>query len=232
VYTLIRYVDVTVTIQTSLEINDVVIDEAQNFTIAELFLIRSLFVLGSSYTLCGDLNQRYDDACISDWREAESVFTMEPDIFYLTRNLRNTKQINAVSLTLIGDQISDPSPVTGPPVRVVTDPNTDYTTLLDELRTSIDHLESPKIVFIGSKPYVDRLVAAIEVVDINAIGGLEYDGAVILVHDLPDSSNSRRSLYVALTRSRWAVTLVIGDDMSMWVKDLLESAPPDCVTVH
>jgi DNA helicase IV len=229
---MIREFDSSVTIRPAVFINDIVIDEAQNFTLSELNLLRVLFPLSHSYTLCGDLNQRIDDTCLSDWYEIEPLFGSAPDVFFLTRNLRNTKQINAVSLTLIGDQISDPSPVTGPPVRIVTDPNTDYTTLLDELRTSIDHLESPKIVFIGSKPYVDRLVAAIEVVAINAIGGLEYDGAVILVHDLPDSANSRRSLYVALTRSRWAVTLVIGDDISMWVKDLLGSASPDCVTVH
>lgn len=230
-YTIIRHIDVSVTIQTSLEINDVVIDEAQNFMMSELFLIRSLFVLGSSYTLCGDLNQRLDDSCISDWLETEPLFGSYPDIFYLTRNLRNTQQINAVSLTLIGDQISDPSPVSGPPVRVITSPNNDYATLIDELRTSIDHLENPKIVVIRSKPYVDSLTLPIEVVDMDAIGGLEYDGAVIVVHDLADSANSRRSLYVALTRSRWAVTLVIEDDKSMWVKDLLGSAPPDCVTV-
>jgi DNA helicase IV len=116
-------------------------------------------------------------------------------------------------------------------VRVITSPNNEYATLIDELRTSIDHLENPKIVVIRSKPYVDSLTLPIEVVDMDAIGGLEYDGAVIVVHDLADSANSRRSLYVALTRSRWAVTLVIEDDKSMWVKDLLGSAPPDCVTV-
>jgi hypothetical protein len=92
-------------------------------------------------------------------------------------------------------------------------------------------LDNPKIVIIGSKPYVDRLTVPIEIVDIDAIGGLEYDGAVVVIHGLPDSSKSRRSLYVALTRSRWAVTMVIEDDKSMWVKDLLGSAPPDCVTV-
>ena len=230
-YTIIRHVDVSVTIQTSLEINDVVIDEAQNFTISELFLIRSLFVLGSSYTLCGDLNQRLDDSCISDWLDTELIFGSAPDIFYLTRNLRNTQQINAASLTLIGDHISDPSPVSGPPVRIITNPNNDYPTLINELRTSIDHLDNPKIVIIGSKTYVNSLTVPIEIVDIDAIGGLEYDGAVVVVHDLPDSAKSRRSLYVALTRSRWAVTIVIEDEQSMWVKDLLGSAPPDCVTV-
>ena len=219
------------TIRPAVFINDIVVDEAQNFTLSELNLLRVLFPLSHSYTLCGDLNQRINDTCLSDWYEIEPLFGSAPDVFFLTRNLRNTKQINAVSLTLIGDQISDPSPVTGPPVRVITNLNTEYTTLVDELRTSVDQLDNPKIVVIASKPYVDSLTLPIEVVDIDAIGGLEYDGAVIVVHNLPDSANSRRSLYVALTRSRWAVTMVIEDDKSMWVKELLGSAPPDCVTV-
>lgn len=231
IYSTIREFDPSVTIRPAVFINDIVVDEAQNFTLSELNLLRVLFPLSHSYTLCGDLNQRINDTCLSDWYEIEPLFGSAPDVFFLTRNLRNTKQINAVSLTLIGDQISDPSPVTGPPVRVITNLNTEYTTLVDELRTSVDQLDNPRIVVIGSKPYVDSLTLPIEVVDIDAIGGLEYDGAVIVVHDLPDSANSRRSLYVALTRSRWAVTMVIEDDKSMWVKDLLGSAPPDCVTV-
>ena len=231
VYAVIREFDPSVTIRPAVFINDIVLDEAQNFTLSELNLLRILFPLSHSYTLCGDLNQRLDDACISDWYEVEPLFGSAPDIFYLTRNLRNTQQINAASLTLIGDQISDPSPVSGPPVRIITNSNNDYANIIDELRTSIDNLDNPKIVIIGSKPYVDRLTVPIEIVDIDAIGGLEYDGAVVVIHGLPDSSKSRRSLYVALTRSRWAVTMVIEDDKSLWVKDLLGSAPPDCVSV-
>jgi hypothetical protein len=53
------------------------------------------------------------------------------------------------------------------------------------------------------------------------LGGLEYDHAIILIDDIPDTRESRRQLYVAVTRARRELTLVFCKGTPDWVVDVL-----------
>lgn len=70
----------------------VVIDEAQDFSPFQLFILKEM-TLGNSFTILGDLSQAiYDYQGIEDWDDFKQVF-QESGYYELTRSYRSTKEI-------------------------------------------------------------------------------------------------------------------------------------------
>ncbi len=70
----------------------VVIDEAQDFSPFQVYVLKEI-TLGNSFTILGDLSQAiYDYQGIEDWSAFKEVF-QETGYYELTRSYRSTKEI-------------------------------------------------------------------------------------------------------------------------------------------
>ena len=70
----------------------VVIDEAQDFSPFQVYVLKEI-TLGNSFTILGDLSQAiYDYQGIEDWNAFKEVF-QETGYYELTRSYRSTKEI-------------------------------------------------------------------------------------------------------------------------------------------
>lgn len=70
----------------------VVIDEAQDFSPFQIYILKEI-TIGNSFTILGDLSQAiYDYQGIEDWNDFKEVF-QETGYYELTRSYRSTKEI-------------------------------------------------------------------------------------------------------------------------------------------
>ncbi|PDY46640.1 DNA helicase UvrD [Bacillus pseudomycoides] len=70
----------------------VVIDEAQDFSPFQIYILKEI-TMGNSFTILGDLSQAiYDYQGIEDWNDFKEVF-QETGYYELTRSYRSTKEI-------------------------------------------------------------------------------------------------------------------------------------------
>lgn len=92
------------------------IDEAQDFSINELKLLKRILTDKCRFDIYGDLNQKLQDyRCVNQWNEIN--FVLNKNIYELDYSYRNTKQIveyvnkktnsNMKSLNLNGDEVKE-----------------------------------------------------------------------------------------------------------------------------
>jgi hypothetical protein len=226
------------------DFNHIIVDEAQELSLDDLLLLDTVLPHHSMVTLCGDLYQRQNEFGLKRWESVTKSMRGAIDIQSLKVNYRSTYEINTVGRAFMPAAESSPSPNRGKqPVAVdlreigrvkatervaelvqkasVDSSNQDRIGVIwMSAQAPINVLSLGKMADLASqrKERTDARIIGGPVAD---LGGLEYDHAIILIDDILDTRESRRQLYVAVTRARRELTLVFCKGTPNWVVDVL-----------
>jgi DNA helicase IV len=220
------------------------VDEAQELSLDDLLLLDTVLPHHSMVTLCGDLYQRQNEFGLKRWESVTKSMRGAIDIQSLKVNYRSTYEINTVGRAFMPAAESSPSPNRGKqPVAVDLREigRVKATERVAELvqKASVDSSNQDRIgvIWMSAQAPInvpslgkmadlasqrnERTDARIIGGPVADLGGLEYDHAIILIDDIPDTRESRRQLYVAVTRARRELTLVFCKGTPNWVVDVL-----------
>lgn len=226
------------------DFNHIIVDEAQELSLDDLLLLDTVLPHHAMVTLCGDLYQRQNEFGLKRWESVTKSMRGAIDIQSLKVNYRSTYEINTVGRAFMPAAESSPSPNRGKqPVAVELREigRVKATERVAELvqRASLDSSNQDRIgvIWMSAQAPInvpslgkmadlasqrkERTDARIIGGPVADLGGLEYDHAIILIDDIPDTRESRRQLYVAVTRARRELTLVFCKGTPNWVVDVL-----------
>ncbi|MES5927105.1 3'-5' exonuclease [Bacillus cereus group sp. MG9] len=206
----------------------VVIDEAQDFSPFQVYVLKEI-TLGNSFTILGDLSQAiYDYQGIEDWGAFKEVF-QETDYYELTRSYRSTKEIIEFANEIIKNAeipvgLATPVFRSGEDVKVI--PAEDQFT---EVLKTLQHLQTEDVKTIAvigrtddeCRDIYEKLTNAgltvnvieadqskyeggISVVPVYLAKGLEFDAVLLIDVDEEHYKNTKHDaklLYVGCTRS-------------------------------
>lgn len=216
------------------DIKHIIVDEAQDVTPLEWFLLAAINDAGS-WSIMGDLNQRRSDHTLSSWQHVIDVIDKDPSeipIHTLERGYRSTKPILTFAnrllprseRRLLSFQQEGPSPSVH---KVRADSLGTYCIAeIGQLHTNYPHGTiavidcNPRRVQDGlrkagwalsrTSPIIWELAdKRVTVLHPDASRGLEFDGVVVIEpDDFPENFGRHGLLYTALTRANRAVTVV------------------------
>ncbi|MEC2861127.1 UvrD-helicase domain-containing protein, partial [Bacillus cereus] len=206
----------------------VVIDEAQDFSPFQVYVLKEI-TLGNSFTILGDLSQAiYDYQGIEDWNAFKEVF-QETGYYELTRSYRSTKEIIEFANEIIKNAeipvgLATPVFRSGEDVKVIHAENQ-----FTEIVKTVKHLQNADvktIAVIGRTEdecrdiYVkltnagltvnvieanqSKYEGGISVVPVYLAKGLEFDAVLLIDVDEEHYKNTKHDaklLYVGCTRS-------------------------------
>lgn len=206
----------------------VVIDEAQDFSPLQVYVLKEI-TLGNSFTILGDLSQAiYDYQGIEDWGAFKEVF-QETGYYELTRSYRSTKEIIEFANEIIKNAeipvgLATPVFRSGEDVKVI--PAEDQFT---EVLKTLQHLQTEDVKTIAvigrtddeCRDIYEKLTNAgltvnvieadqskyeggISVVPVYLAKGLEFDAVLLIDVDEEHYKNTKHDaklLYVGCTRS-------------------------------
>ena len=206
----------------------VVIDEAQDFSPFQVYILKEI-TLGNSFTILGDLSQAiYDYQGIEDWNDFKEVF-QETGYYELTRSYRSTKEIIEFANEVIKNAdipvgLATPVFRSGEKVKVISTEN-QFAAIVKTLQT-MQNENVKTIAVIGRtedecRDIYEKLTAAgitvnvieanqskyeggISVVPVYLAKGLEFDAVLLIDVDeihYKDTKHDAKLLYVGCTRS-------------------------------
>ncbi|PEB51438.1 DNA helicase UvrD [Bacillus pseudomycoides] len=206
----------------------VVIDEAQDFSPFQVYILKEI-TLGNSFTILGDLSQAiYDYQGIEDWNDFKEVF-QETGYYELTRSYRSTKEIIEFANEVIKNAdipvgLATPVFRSGEKVKVIsTDDqfaaivktlqkmqNENVKTIAvigrteDECRNIYKKLTAAGITVNVIEANQSKYEGGISVVPVYLAKGLEFDAVLLIDVDeihYKDTKHDAKLLYVGCTRS-------------------------------
>ncbi|MFJ7972684.1 HelD family protein [Psychrobacillus sp. NPDC096389] len=215
-------------IESSQKFHHVVIDEAQDFSPFQIYILKEV-TLGNSFTILGDLSQAiYNFQGIEDWNNFKEVF-QETGYFELTRSYRSTKEIiefanDIIKTAEIPVGLAIPVFRSGNEVKIIST-NNQFAEIMKTLQNMLS--ENVKtIAIIGRtddecRDMYEKLTAAgisvnaieanqmkyeggISVVPIYLAKGLEFDTVLLIDVDEKHYKNTKQDaklLYVGCTRA-------------------------------
>ncbi|MBK5429472.1 3'-5' exonuclease [Bacillus sp. TH30] len=225
----------------------VVIDEAQDFSPFQVYVLKEI-TLGHSFTILGDLSQAiYDYQGIEDWGAFKEVF-QETGYYELTRSYRSTKEIIEFANEIIKNAeipvgLATPVFRSGEDVKVI--PAEDQFT---EVLKTLQHLQTEDVKTIAvigrtddeCRDIYEKLTNAeltvnvieadqskyeggISVVPVYLAKGLEFDAVLLIDVDEEHYKNTKHDaklLYVGCTRSLHDLWIFHSGEASPLIKGL------------
>ncbi|HFJ9481752.1 HelD family protein [Bacillus cereus] len=225
----------------------VVIDEAQDFSPFQVYVLKEI-TLGNSFTILGDLSQAiYDYQGIEDWNTFKEVF-QETGYYELTRSYRSTKEIIEFANEIIKNAeipvgLATPVFRSGEDVKVIHAENQ-----FTEIVKTVKHLQNADvktIAVIGRTEdecrdiYVkltnagltvnvieanqSKYEGGISVVPVYLAKGLEFDAVLLIDVDEEHYKNTKHDaklLYVGCTRSLHDLWIFHSGEASPLIKGL------------
>lgn len=206
----------------------VVIDEAQDFSPFQVYVLKEI-TLGNSFTILGDLSQAiYDYQGIEDWSAFKEVF-QETGYYELTRSYRSTKEIIEFANEIIKNAeipvgLAMPVFRSGEEVKVIHTEdqfteilktlkqlqNADVKTIAvigrtdDECRDMYEKLTNAGLTVNVIEADQSKYERGISVVPVYLAKGLEFDAVLLIDVDEEHYKNTKHDaklLYVGCTRS-------------------------------
>ncbi|WP_103574493.1 HelD family protein, partial [Bacillus thuringiensis] len=206
----------------------VVIDEAQDFSPFQVYVLKEI-TLGNSFTILGDLSQAiYDYQGIEDWSAFKEVF-QETGYYELTRSYRSTKEIIEFANEIIKNAeipvgLATPVFRSGEDVKVIYAEdqfieivktikhlqNADVKTIAvigrteDECRHMYEKLIDAGLTVNVIEANQSKYEGGISVVPVYLAKGLEFDAVLLIDVDEEHYKNTKHDaklLYVGCTRS-------------------------------
>ncbi|MGE6598207.1 HelD family protein [Bacillus proteolyticus] len=223
----------------------VVIDEAQDFSPFQVYVLKEI-TLGNSFTILGDLSQAiYDYQGIEDWGAFKEVF-QETGYYELTRSYRSTKEIIEFANEIIKNAeipvgLATPVFRSGEDVKVIhtedqfTDimktlqhlQNEDVKTIAvigrtdDECRVIYEKLTNAGLTVNVIEADQSKYEGGISVVPVYLAKGLEFDAVLLIDVDEEHYKNTKHDaklLYVGCTRSLHDLWIFHSGEVSPLIK--------------
>ncbi|MEI4615310.1 HelD family protein [Bacillus cereus] len=225
----------------------VVIDEAQDFSPFQVYVLKEI-TLGNSFTILGDLSQAiYDYQGIEDWNAFKEVF-QETGYYELTRSYRSTKEIIEFANEIIKNAeipvgLATPVFRSGEDVKVIHAENQ-----FTEIVKTVKHLQNADvktIAVIGRtedecrgiyvkltnagltvnviEANLSKYEGGISVVPVYLAKGLEFDAVLLIDVDEEHYKNTKHDaklLYVGCTRSLHDLWVFHSGEASPLIKGL------------
>ncbi|PDY21114.1 DNA helicase UvrD [Bacillus cereus] len=223
----------------------VVIDEAQDFSPFQVYVLKEI-TLGNSFTILGDLSQAiYDYQGIEDWNAFKEVF-QETGYYELTRSYRSTKEIiefanEIIRNTEIPVGLATPVFRSGEDVKVIRAEdqftevlktvqhlqNEDVKTIAvigrtdDECRDIYEKLTNAGLTVNFIEADQSKYEGGISVVPVYLAKGLEFDAVLLIDVDEEHYKNTKHDaklLYVGCTRSLHDLWIFYSGEVSPLIK--------------
>ncbi|GAB6549812.1 HelD family protein [Bacillus mobilis] len=225
----------------------VVIDEAQDFSPFQVYVLKEI-TLGNSFTILGDLSQAiYDYQGIEDWSAFKEVF-QETGYYELTRSYRSTKEIIEFANEIIKNAeipvgLATPVFRSGEDVKVI-----HVEDQFNEIMKTLKHLQNEDVKTIAvigrtddeCRDIYEKLTTAglavnvieadqskyeggISVVPVYLAKGLEFDAVLLIDVDEEHYKNTKHDaklLYVGCTRSLHDLWIFHSGEASPLIKGL------------
>lgn len=227
----------------------VVIDEAQDFSPFQIYLLKEI-TLGNSFTILGDLSQAiYNYQGIEDWNDFKELF-QETGYYELTRSYRSTKEIIEFANEVIKHAevpvgLATPVFRSGEKVKVIAtdDQITEIVKVLQDLgkgnlktiaiigRTDAECRSiHEKLLIAGINANVieanqSKYAGGISVVPVYLAKGLEFDAVLLIDVDAShykDSKYDAKLLYVGCTRSLHDLRIFYSGEASPLIQGIPE----------
>ncbi|WP_439876357.1 HelD family protein [Bacillus mycoides] len=225
----------------------VVIDEAQDFSPFQVYVLKEI-TLGNSFTILGDLSQAiYDYQGIGDWGAFKEVF-QETGYYELTRSYRSTKEIIEFANEIIKNAeipvgLATPVFRSGEDVKVIHAEdqfteimktlkhlqNEDVKTIAvigrtdDECRDIYEKLTNAGLTVNVIEADQSKYEGGISVVPVYLAKGLEFDAVLLIDVDEEHYKNTKHDaklLYVGCTRSLHDLWIFHSGEASPLIKGL------------
>ncbi|PFB95926.1 DNA helicase UvrD [Bacillus cereus] len=225
----------------------VVIDEAQDFSPFQVYVLKEI-TLGNSFTILGDLSQAiYDYQGIEDWNAFKEVF-QETGYYELTRSYRSTKEIIEFANEIIRNAeipvgLATPVFRSGEDVKVIRAEdqftevlqtvqhlqNEDVKTIAvigrtdDECRDIYEKLTNAGLTVNFIEADQSKYEGGISVVPVYLAKGLEFDAVLLIDVDEEHYKNTKHDaklLYVGCTRSLHDLWIFYSGEASPLIKEL------------
>ncbi|QWI49870.1 HelD family protein [Bacillus mycoides] len=223
----------------------VVIDEAQDFSPFQVYVLKEI-TLGNSFTILGDLSQAiYDYQGIEDWNAFKEVF-QETGYYELTRSYRSTKEIIEFANEIIKNAeipvgLATPVFRSGEDVKVIRGEdqfteivktlehlqNEDVKTIAvigrtdDECRDIYEKLTNAGLSVNVIEADQSKYEGGISVVPVYLAKGLEFDAVLLIDVDEEHYKNTKHDaklLYVGCTRSLHDLWIFYSGEISPLIK--------------
>ncbi|WJE25411.1 HelD family protein [Bacillus cereus] len=223
----------------------VVIDEAQDFSPFQVYVLKEI-TLGNSFTILGDLSQAiYDYQGIEDWDAFKEVF-QETGYYELTRSYRSTKEIIEFANEIIKNAeipvgLATPVFRSGEDVKVIRTEdqfteivktlehlqNEDVKTIAvigrtdDECRDIYEKLTNAGLSVNVIEADQSKYEGGISVVPVYLAKGLEFDAVLLIDVDEEHYKNTKHDaklLYVGCTRSLHDLWIFYSGEISPLIK--------------
>ncbi|PGV55316.1 DNA helicase UvrD [Bacillus cereus] len=223
----------------------VVIDEAQDFSPFQVYVLKEI-TLGNSFTILGDLSQAiYDYQGIEDWGAFKEVF-QETGYYELTRSYRSTKEIIEFANEIIKNAeipvgLATPVFRSGEDVKVIHTEdqfteimktlqhlqNEDVKTIAvigrtdDECRDIYEKLTNAGLTVNVIEADQSKYEGGISVVPVYLAKGLEFDAVLLIDVDEEHYKNTKHDaklLYVGCTRSLHDLWIFHSGEVSPLIK--------------
>ncbi|MFU1885853.1 HelD family protein [Bacillus wiedmannii] len=225
----------------------VVIDEAQDFSPFQVYVLKEI-TLGNSFTILGDLSQAiYDYQGIEDWSAFKEVF-QETGYYELTRSYRSTKEIIEFANEIIKNAeipvgLATPVFRSGEEVKVIHAEDQ-----FNEIMKTLKHLQNEDVKTIAVIGRTDdechdiyekltnaglavnvieadqsKYEGGISVVPVYLAKGLEFDAVLLIDVDEEHYKNTKHDaklLYVGCTRSLHDLWIFHSGEASSLIKGL------------
>ncbi|OJD58210.1 3'-5' exonuclease [Bacillus sp. NH11B] len=223
----------------------VVIDEAQDFSPFQVYVLKEI-TLGNSFTILGDLSQAiYDYQGIEEWGAFKEVF-QETGYYELTRSYRSTKEIIEFANEIIKNAeipvgLATPVFRSGEDVKVIHTEdqfteimktlqhlqNEDVKTIAvigrtdDECRVIYEKLTNAGLTVNVIEADQSKYEGGISVVPVYLAKGLEFDAVLLIDVDEEHYKNTKHDaklLYVGCTRSLHDLWIFHSGEVSRLIK--------------
>ncbi|PEA80227.1 HelD family protein [Bacillus pseudomycoides] len=227
----------------------VVIDEAQDFSPFQIYILKEI-TMGNSFTILGDLSQAiYDYQGIEDWNDFKEVF-QETGYYELTRSYRSTKEIIEFANEVIKNAeipvgLATPVFRSGEKVKVISTDN-QFAAIVKTLQ----HMQNENVKTIAvigrtddeCRDIYEKLIAAgitanvieanqskyeggISVVPVYLAKGLEFDAVLLVDVDevhYKGTKHDAKLLYVGCTRSLHDLRIFYSGEASPLIQGIQE----------
>lgn len=242
------YIHQTLTgIEGKQKFHHVVIDEAQDFSPFQIYIIKEM-TIGNSFTILGDLSQAiYDFQGIDNWNDFKEVF-QETGYFELTRSYRSTKEIiefanEVIKHAEIPVGLATPVFRSGKKVKIISTED-QFAEIVKTLQ-NIQKENVKTIAIIGRtdeecRDIYEKLTAAgiavnvieanqskyeggISVVPVYLAKGLEFDAVLLIDVDkehYKDTKHDAKLLYVGCTRALHDLRIFHTGDVSPLIQGI------------
>ncbi|CAI8845729.1 DNA helicase [Bacillus pseudomycoides] len=227
----------------------VVIDEAQDFSPFQIYILKEI-TMGNSFTILGDLSQAiYDYQGIEDWNDFKEVF-QETGYYELTRSYRSTKEIIEFANEVIKNAeipvgLATPVFRSGEKVKVISTDN-QFVAIVktlqhmqnenvktiavigrtdDECRDIYEKLTATGITANVIEANQSKYEGGISVVPVYLAKGLEFDAVLLVDVDevhYKGTKHDAKLLYVGCTRSLHDLRIFYSGEASPLIQGIQE----------